>query len=65
MFLEVRCTRLAENMGHKKLPKRSPSGHHRTDLFGYIFATEAHIGNPEKLVKEQYLLQMSPPYGEL
>jgi len=31
--------RLAENTGCKK----SPSGHHRTTLSGYIFATKARI----------------------
>jgi len=45
--------------------KKSPSGHHRTTLSGYIFATNARIDNRKKLVKQQYLLQMSPQYGEL
>jgi len=36
--------RLAENTGHKK----SPSGHHRTTLSGYIFATKACIDNRKK-----------------
>jgi len=27
---------------------------------GYIFATKARIDNRKKLVKQQYLLQMSP-----
>jgi len=45
--------------------KKSPSAHHCTTLSGYIFATKAHIDNPKKLVKQQYLLQMSPQYGEL
>ena len=32
----------------------------------YIFATKAHIDNrKKKLVKQQYLPQMSPQYGEL
>jgi len=31
--------RLAENTGHKKLQKNSPSGHHRTTLSGGIVAT--------------------------
>ena len=39
-------------------PKIS-SGHHRTTLSGYIFATKARIDNWKKLVKQQYLLQMS------
>jgi len=46
-------------------PKKSPSGHHRTSLSGYIFATKARIDNWKKLVKQQYVLQMSPQYGEL
>jgi len=28
--------------------KNSPSGHHRTTLSGYIFATKAHIDNQKK-----------------
>jgi len=55
------CTRLAGNAGRKK----SPSGHHRTTLSGYVFATKARIDNRKKLVKQQYLLHMSPQYGEL
>jgi len=47
--------RLAENTGRKKSPKNSSSGHHRTTLSGYIFATKAHIDNRKKLVKQQYL----------
>jgi len=38
-------TRLAENTGRKKIVKNSPSGHHRTTLSGYIFATKARIDN--------------------
>jgi len=40
---ETCYTRLAENTGRKKGAKKSPSGHHRTTLSGYIFGTEAHI----------------------
>jgi len=29
----------------QKIGKKSPSGHHRTTLSGYIFATEAYIDN--------------------
>jgi len=39
------------------------SRHHRTK--GYISATEACIDNQKKIVKQQYVLQMSPQYGEL
>ena len=48
-----------------KIAKNSPSGHHRTNLSGYIFATKAHIDNRKKLVKQQYVLQMFPQHGEL
>jgi len=33
--------RLAGNEGRKKIAKKSLSGHHRTTLSGYIFATKA------------------------
>jgi len=49
----------------QKVVKKSPSGHHRTTLSGCIFATKACIDNRKKLVKQHYLLQMSPQYGEL
>ena len=39
--------------------KKSPSGHHRTPLSGYIFANKARIDNRKKPVKQQYLLHMS------
>jgi len=48
-----------------KIPKNSPSPHHRTNLSGYILATKAHIDNRKKLVKQQYILHMSSQYGEL
>jgi len=38
-------------MQDQKITKKSPSGHHRTTLSGYIFATKAHIDNQKKLVK--------------
>jgi len=41
---EMCCTRLAENTGHKK----SPFCHHRTNLPGCIFATEAYVDNRKK-----------------
>ena len=53
-----------KNTGGKSRQK-SPSGHHRTTLSDYIFATEAHINNWKKLVKQQYVLHMFPQYGEL
>jgi len=42
------CARLAGNAGPKKIAKKSPSGHHRTTLLGYIFATKARIDNRKK-----------------
>jgi len=45
--------------------QKSPSGHYRTNFLGYIFVIKAHIDNRKKLVKQQYLLDMSPQYGEL
>ena len=59
--MQVCCTRLAGNTGRKKLP----SAHHRTTLSDYIFASKACIDNRKKTVKQQYLLYMSPQYGEL
>jgi len=44
----------------QKIAKQSPSGHHRTTLSGYILATKARIDNRKKIVKQQYLLHMSP-----
>ena len=41
---EICCTQLA---------KKLPSGHHRTTLSGYIFASAACIDNRKKLVKQQ------------
>ena len=58
---ETYCTRLAGNAGRKK----SSSGHHRTILSGYIFATNTHIDNRKKPLKQQHLLHLSPQYGEL
>jgi len=49
----------------QKWCKKSPFEHHRTILSGHVFATKACINNRKKLVKQQYLLQMSLQYGEL
>ena len=63
-MFEMCGTRLAEYAGPKSRQKL-PSGHHRTTLSGYIFATKAHIDNrKKKLVKQQYVHKMSPQYGE-
>ena len=47
-------------MQDTKNRQKSPSGHHRTNLSDYIFATKANIDNrKKKLVKLQYVLHMS------
>ena len=61
---ETCCARLAANAGPKKSPK-SPIWAPHTNLSFYIFATKARIDNRKKLIKQQYLLHMSPQYGEL
>jgi len=38
------------NTGRNKIAKKSPSGHHRTNLLGYIFGTKARIVNRKKLL---------------
>jgi len=48
----------------EKRCKKSPSGHHCTNLSGYVFATRARIDNRKKLVKQQYLPHMSLQYSE-
>jgi len=45
---EMCGTRLAANTGRKKRSQKSPSGHHRTTLSGYIFAIKARIDNRKK-----------------
>jgi len=42
----------------QKWCKKSPSGHHRTTLWGYIFATESHIDN----WKKSCYAAISPPH---
>jgi len=44
----------------QKLHNKSPSAHHRTTLSSYIFVTKACIDSREKVVKQQYRLQMYP-----
>jgi len=43
VLLAARCKN-----GTQKTRQKSPSGHHRTTLSGYIFATTAHIDNRKK-----------------
>jgi len=52
-------------MQDAKSRQKSQSGHHLITLSGYIFTTETRIDNRKKFVKQQYVLQMSPQYGEL
>jgi len=49
----------------QKSRQKSPSGHRRRTLSGYVFATNANIDKRKKTVKQQYVLQTSPQYGEL
>jgi len=58
------CTRLAENTGRKKLAKNRHLGTIAQSCRA-IFATKARIDNWKKVVKQQYVLQVSPQYGEL
>jgi len=62
---ETYCVRLAGNAEHKKSPKT----HHLgtiAQLFPAISLQLRHISTiRKKLVKQQYLLHMSPQYGEL
>ena len=62
---EMSCTRLAENTGCKNYVKKSPSGHHRTTLSGYIFATKVCIDNRKNVLDSKYILHMFSRYGEL
>ena len=47
---ETWCTRLAANTGRKNSSKKSPSGHHRITLSGYISAIKACIDNQKNLL---------------
>jgi len=60
-----RAARGSLEMQDPKNRQNATFWHHFTTLSGYIFATKAHIDNRKKNVKEQYVLQMSPQYGEL
>jgi len=52
-------------MQNLKTTRNATFGHYRTILSGYIFATDAHTNNRKKLAKHQYVLHVSPQYGEL
>ena len=61
---ETCCTRLAENTGRKKVPKNRHPGT-IAQLCRAISSQLRHLSAiGKKLVKQQYLLQMSPQYGE-
>ena len=50
----------------QKSRKRSPSGHHRTTLSGYIFAIKARMDNRKKNFLSTNISSTCPPqYGEL
>ena len=59
------CTRLAENTGHKKVAKNRHLGT-IAQLCRAISSQLRHLSTiAKKLVNQQYVLQMSPRYGEL
>ena len=63
---ETCCTRLAENTGRKNSPKKRHLGT-IAQLCRAISSQLRHTyrQSEKKLVKKQYLLHMSPQYGEL
>jgi len=56
-----RATRGSVKLQDAKIAKNSPSGHHRTTLSGYIFATKACIDNRKKIVKHN--VSLTCPYN--
>ena len=54
-------------MQDPKKSKKWPSGHHRTTLSGYIFATKARIESTigKKLIKQQYVPHNMVNFGPL
>ena len=59
------CTRLAKNTGRKKFAKNHQLGT-IAQLCWAISSQLRHITTiGKKLVKQEYVLQMSPQYGEL
>jgi len=56
---------LLEMRDAKNRQKLAIYGYHRTTLSGHISANKARINNRKKLAKQQYLVHMSPQYGEL
>jgi len=59
------CTRLAENRGRKKVAKNRHLGT-IAQLCRAISSQLRHVSTiGKKLIEQQYVLQMSPQYGEL
>ena len=54
------CTPLADKYSTQKIAKKSPSGHHRTTLSGYIFAIKARIDNRKKNLLSSNISCTSP-----
>jgi len=52
-------------MQDPKIVKNSPSGHHRTTLLGYIFATKARTNNWKKYLLNSNISYTSSQYGAL
>jgi len=44
----------------QKIAKNWPSGHHRSTLSGYIFATKGHIDNREKVLLNSDISAVCP-----
>jgi len=62
---ETCCMRSWLKIQDAKSRQKSPSGHHRTTLSGYIFATKAHIDNRKTLLSSNISSTCPPQYGEL
>ena len=60
----MRCTWLAANTGRKKVAKNRHLGT-IVQLFRAISSQLRYVDNRKKIVKQQYLLNMSLQYGEL
>jgi len=57
---ETCCRRLADNTGRQNDVKKSPPGHHPTNLSGYIFATKARIDNRRKTLLSSNMSSRCP-----
>jgi len=61
---ETCCTRLAGNRGHKNHQKFAICAPSHNSV-GLYLCNKSRIDNRKKLVKQRYVLHMSPQYGEL